>query len=250
MATLSIPRPAIAAAMQRDGVDPRLIDEVCPPVAEEKPAKVESSPSPNQLYQRALHQLKQWQTVASTVDTKNTQRCLDLKLPEGAVRGAMTRDGISSDEIEKFLASLSLADGSSGKTSSSSTGKTPASGGGPSNPPPLPMPASGGVRPPPPLPMGGGARPPPPLPMGGGARPPPPLPMGGGARPPPPLPMGGATSTGGGAPPAGRGGLLAAIQAGKRCGRLAAPLESHPRHRQRKAAEDFWMRLLILERTN
>ena len=37
---------------------------------------------------------------------------------------------------------------------------------------------------------------------------------------------------------------------GKRCGRLVVPLESHHRHRQRRAVEDFWMRLLILEKIN
>ena len=205
MATLSIPRPAIAAAMQRDGVDPGLIDQVCPPVAEEKPAKVEKSRSPKTVpASKAPANTAPAKTLASSnVDGQYRKyaKMLDMKLPEGAVRGAMTRDGIASDEIEKFLASLRLDDGGSGAPTA---GKPPASGGGPSNPPPLPMPSGGGVRPPPPLPMGSGARPPPPLPMGGGAR------------PPPPLPMGGATSTGGGAPPAGRGGLLAAIQAGKK----------------------------------
>ena len=78
---------------------------------------------------------------------------LQMSIPEGAVRGAMTRDGIDSNTIEEILKNLTL-----NNDNDVNNAKTPA-----------PVQANSGARPPPPLPMGGGgARPPPPLPMGGG----------------------------------------------------------------------------------
>ncbi|PNS13817.1 Actin cytoskeleton-regulatory complex protein pan1 [Sphaceloma murrayae] len=76
-----------------------------------------------------------------------------------------------------------------------------------SAPPPPPLPNTGAPAPPP-MPSGG-APPPPPMPSGG-APPPPPMPSGDGPPPPPPMP-----AAGSGPRPAGIGGLLGEIQAGK-----------------------------------
>ena len=188
MKTLKIPKGAISAAMQRDGLNPSLIDKLF--LAEEEEVAVVEAPKPKKVVQQApppSSQPKRQNVNASNVDGKYKKyaKMLGMSIPEGAVRGAMTRDGIDGNTIDDFFKKMSLGGDDSSSSSSSK-----------------PPPVTGGARPPPPLPMGGGARPPPPLPMGGG-----------GARPPPPLPMGGINKSGGAAP---RGGLLAAIQQGKK----------------------------------